>query len=589
MFLRKNKKVPWIGLLTGALLLALGITALEAGEHDADERGRMGVAETVVGWEDGSEGGIQDTEEAQPWEDGSEEGAFDTEVAQSWEDGSEEGVFDTEAAQSWEDESEEEFWDTEADSFWEGESELEPRDTEETLGEPGGNTASGGWLNSQVLHVIGCILTVEGVILALLMIFLRKWGSTFPGPETELLFLVIGTGMAAEHLRIPVMAGRIVELWAAFFLLLMSVGGLWQWLRAGIPYTRSTAHRLGVRVMGNPPGHGRYLVFQFVWTLVMSAGCIAAFIWAWGNTFSLTFLLWMAGAGFLISAVLSGYCFVKSAGNMDHLSEQIRRLHSGEEFMDDGRDFADEERLLRDLSRQREEAVRTAVASERFRVDLISNVSHDLRTPLTAILGCGELLKGEKLSEDGARQLAELNRKAGYMYELVESLFELTKVSSGVAESKKEKIDLIRLLEQTIGLFDDDLRKHKLEVRRHYESDSIMLVTDGTRLHQVFANLIGNAIKYTLPGTRIHLDVKKENQEYTIRMVNISSYEMDFDENEILERFARGDKARSTKGSGLGLAIAKTYTESVGGSFRVFIDGEQFNAVVTLLDTERFL
>ncbi len=238
--------------------------------------------------------------------------------------------------------------------------------------------------------------------------------------------------------------------------------------------------------------------------------------------------------------------------------------------------------MLIDLNRQRDEAVRTAVTSERFKVDLISNVSHDLRTPLTAILGYGELLQKERLSADGNMQLAELNRKAGYMRDLVESLFELTKISSGVLESKKENIDLLRLLEQTIGLFDDALKEKNLSVRRHYPSDSLPLLTDGARMHQVFANLIGNAIKYTLPGTRIHLEVKKTAHDCIIRMINIASYEMDFDSSEILQRFVRGDKARTSEGSGLGLAIAQTYTESVGGTFEVKIDGEQFSAIVTL-------
>ena len=175
------------------------------------------------------------------------------------------------------------------------------------------------------------------------------------------------------------------------------------------------------------------------------------------------------------------------------------------------------------------------------------------------------------------------------MNELVESLFELTKVSSGVVESKKEQIDLVRLLEQTVGLFDDQLVKAGLTVRRSYETDSVSVVTDGARMHQVFANLLGNAIKYALAGTRIYLEVKEKEHSYFIRMVNTASYEMDFKADEIIQRFARGDKARSTKGSGLGLAIAQTYTESVGGSFRVVVDGDQFSAIVELPKTERNL
>ena len=199
------------------------------------------------------------------------------------------------------------------------------------------------------------------------------------------------------------------------------------------------------------------------------------------------------------------------------------------------------------------------------------------------------LLQKETLSPEGEEQLRLLHQKAGYMSELVESLFELTKVSSGVIEAKKEKIDLIRLLEQTTGLFDDQLTNAGLSVRRSYVSDSIPVVTDGARMHQVFANLLGNAIKYALTGTRIYLEVKETECSCLIRMMNTASYEMDFKPDEIMQRFARGDKARSTKGSGLGLAIAQTYTESVGGKFHVAVDGDQFSAIVELPKTERNL
>ena len=168
------------------------------------------------------------------------------------------------------------------------------------------------------------------------------------------------------------------------------------------------------------------------------------------------------------------------------------------------------------------------------------------------------------------------------MRELVDALFELTRVSSGAVRAKQEEIDLIRLLEQTVGLFDDSLTAAGLLVRRHYGMEAAPIVTDGGRMHQVFANLLGNAVKYALSGTRIYLETAEQADSYSVRMVNTASYEMDFEPEEILQRFARGDKARSTAGSGLGLAIAKTYTESVGGSFSVTIDGDQFNTVVTL-------
>lgn len=175
-----------------------------------------------------------------------------------------------------------------------------------------------------------------------------------------------------------------------------------------------------------------------------------------------------------------------------------------------------------------------------------------------------------------------LNRKAGYLRDLVEELFELTKVSSGAMEPQLSEIDLIRLLEQTVGLLDDKLTERGLEVRKKYCAERMTLTTDGTRMHRVFANLLENAIKYALPGTRIYLETRDMGDRIEVRMTNTASYEMDFTPEEIVQRFARGDKARSTRGSGLGLAIAQTYSQSVGGNFRVEVDGDQFRALVTL-------
>ena len=282
-------------------------------------------------------------------------------------------------------------------------------------------------------------------------------------------------------------------------------------------------------------------------------------------------------------------CLRKYGAELGHFMLQLDNFQNGLPIAAKEGTFGEAETQLLNLQARHEEAVRTAVTSERFKVELISNVSHDLRTPLTWILGYGELLRKEELSPAGKEQLRALNQKAGYMRDLVEALFELTKVSSGVMECKKESIDLIRLLEQTIGLFDDQLTNAGLSVRRQYESDSVMIVTDGSRMHQVFANLLENAIKYALSGTRIYLEVREKEDGFQIRLVNTSSYEMDFKPEEILQRFARGDKARSTKGSGLGLAIARTYTESVGGRFHVAIDGDQFGAFVFLPKTERNL
>ena len=359
--------------------------------------------------------------------------------------------------------------------------------------------------------------------------------------------------------------------------LLLSLRELWGWIRSKCALSWCLIHRIAARC----PVPQLSLTAFAVWILAAAAG--------------FGFQLFRPGVYIVpmactVAAGVFGFCCLWRYGvDLNHFKKQLDNYRNGLPITVGTGAFAQTEAQLLEAQAQHEEAIHTAVTSERFKVELISNVSHDLRTPLTAILGYGELLQKEALSPEGEEQLLRLNQKAGYMRDLIESLFELTKVSSGAIESKKEKIDLIRLLEQTIGLFDDQLAAAGLSVKRHYDAETVPITTDGARMHQVFANLLGNAIKYALAGTRIHLEVRQKEESCLIRMVNTASYEMDFQPEEILQRFARGDKARSTGGSGLGLAIAQTYTESVGGRFRGCVDGDQFSAVVELPKTERNL
>ncbi len=356
------------------------------------------------------------------------------------------------------------------------------------------------------------------------------------------------------------------------FLLLAGIRELWGWIGA----KRSLSWSLLTRLVRRCRKIQWALLTIALWT-------VTALSFSWLSQ-GLPAAICFGAAG-----VFGAVCLWRYGREFNHYQQQLDHFRQGVPVAVGEGAFGEREAQLQSLQKQQEEAIRTAVASERFKVELIANVSHDLRTPLTAILGYGELLEKEALSPEGREQLTRLNQKAGYMRDLVESLFELTKVSSGVLECKREKIDLVRLLEQAVGLYDDQLSHAHLAVRRSYGADTLPVVTDGARMHQVFANLLGNAIKYALPGTRIYLEARETESGFFVRMVNTASYEMDFQPEEIMQRFARGDKARSTQGSGLGLAIAQTYTESVGGSFRVQIDGDQFSAIVELPKAERNL
>lgn len=399
--------------------------------------------------------------------------------------------------------------------------------------------------------------------------FFRRKGSCSPYlcPETEVL---LGSALG-------VLTVFLLRSWEAVWLvgvgMLPAAGALWairsllRRLVQGLHLRDTGASRLG-QWAGGALGYG---AVQLVLTVVCFIGglCLCV-LWHWG------------GVLLLLYAGVPAACLVRLCRDMDRLNREIQRLHKGEPVASGEGFFARDLEMLGDLQNQRDEAVKTALSSERFKVELISNVSHDLRTPLTAILGYGELLEQEALSSEGRERLNRLNRKAGYMRNLVEELFELTKVSSGVTAAELQELDLIRLLEQTLGLLDDRLHDAGLEVRRYYPEGPLPVCTDGARMHQVFTNLLENAIKYALPRTRIYLEARKGEGSVTVRLTNTASYDMDFNPEDIVQRFARGDKARSTQGSGIGLAIAQTYTQACGGSFRVEVDGDQFRALVTL-------
>ena len=433
-------------------------------------------------------------------------------------------------------------------------------------------------------RLLGSILSFASVVSAGMAIFVLFQKNPICGPDGLSMLVALFTTtyhiLLSMEFRADIKALALIFKIVCAFAVLFGIRELFGWLRARFSVSWCLVHRIVKRCTAP-----QISLLVFVGWIISSLIGFTYFLNANNGQRYIIICI----SCFLLSVIFGICCLWKYGTDLNHFKKQLDNYQKGDPIaVGDGAFSATESQLL-DVQAQHEEAVRTAVTSERFKVELISNVSHDLRTPLTSILGYSELLQKETLTPDGQEQLHFLHQKACYMNELVESLFELTKVSSGVVESKKEQIDLVRLLEQTVGLFDDQLVKAGLTVRRSYETDSVSVVTDGARMHQVFANLLGNAIKYALAGTRIYLEVKEKEHSYFIRMVNTASYEMDFKADEIIQRFARGDKARSTKGSGLGLAIAQTYTESVGGSFRVVVDGDQFSAIVELPKTERNL
>ncbi|WP_163224727.1 HAMP domain-containing sensor histidine kinase [Clostridium sporogenes] len=221
------------------------------------------------------------------------------------------------------------------------------------------------------------------------------------------------------------------------------------------------------------------------------------------------------------------------------------------------------------------------VKSERLKTELITNVSHDLKTPLTSIINYIDLLKKEDLSKDEiSGYISVLDRKSKRLKSLIEDLFEASKMSSGSVELNIEKIDITALLKQSIAEFEEKIKNSSLKLKFKYNDKKIYVNLDGKKTWRVFENLINNIIKYSQPNTRVYIDLIETDTKIIITMKNISHYEMDFTSHEIFERFKRGDKARNTEGSGLGLAIAKSIVELQGGNLNINIDGDLFKVII---------
>jgi len=238
--------------------------------------------------------------------------------------------------------------------------------------------------------------------------------------------------------------------------------------------------------------------------------------------------------------------------------------------------FYENNKTYDEINNGLQEGYKEMMKSEKMKVDLITNVSHDLKTPLTSIISYVELLSKEDLPETARDYVKILSEKSERLKNIVSDLFDLAKSTSGNLPLDLEYLDLKKLIEQTLADMGDDIEKSNMRIKTTLTENPVYIYSDGKKLYRVFQNIIGNALKYSLQGTRIYIDMEIINNRVNVTVKNTASYEMDFTAEEILQRFSRGDKSRSTEGSGLGLSIAESFTRACGGTFRVEIDGDQF-------------
>jgi signal transduction histidine kinase len=230
------------------------------------------------------------------------------------------------------------------------------------------------------------------------------------------------------------------------------------------------------------------------------------------------------------------------------------------------------------------ETSQTAQAkSERLKTELITNVSHDLRTPLTSIITYTELLKNPEIAEEERSTYIEIiDRKSQRLKVLIEDLFEASKMASGSIELAKQKVDIVQLLQQALAEYNETIQASQVQFRVSNPEHPLYAFVDGQKMWRVFENLIGNMINYSLENTRAFISVKEENDQVIITFKNISKYELSENTDELFERFKRGDESRHTDGSGLGLAIAKSIVDLHGGALDLEVDGDLFKVTVIL-------
>lgn len=277
----------------------------------------------------------------------------------------------------------------------------------------------------------------------------------------------------------------------------------------------------------------------------------------------------------------------RTSTRMGIVLDGIRLIESGTAYKADSRlaknpAFAEVSVQLDSIQRKLQTSVSEQQKSERMKVDLITNVSHDLKTPLTSIISYIDLLqKEEGLSEEAHDYLKILAQKSERLKAMVQDLFEISKATSGAIELDLEQLNMRKLLEQTLGDMEDQIQNSGLTIKKNFCEVECIFSGDGKRLYRVYQNLIENALKYSLEGTRIYIELRI-SEGYVVTIIkNIASYDMDFNDGDLTERFTRGDKARSSEGNGLGLSIAKSFSQMCGGDLNIEIDGDLFKVTVS--------
>ncbi|MGG4455320.1 histidine kinase dimerization/phospho-acceptor domain-containing protein [Brevibacillus porteri] len=313
---------------------------------------------------------------------------------------------------------------------------------------------------------------------------------------------------------------------------------------------------------------GMSIVFGFV-ALIEGSGGLLIFSFLYGMFYMIVVFPYILRRLGLMNRIMQGASEM-AGGNLNTTIQKVKK----------GR-LSDLAHSLNNITKGLKHAMEEQMKSERMKSELITNVSHDLKTPLTSIINYVTLLKQEDLTPEERKSYVDvLDRKADRLRVLIDDLFDAAKMSSGAVELNIEQVNVASLLNQSIAEFSDKIDQSTLTFRVTTEQPKIVAPLDGKKTWRVFENLIGNALKYSMPNTRVLIHLAETQDEVILTFKNVSAYEIDFDAQELFERFKRADQSRHTEGSGLGLAIAKSIVELQGGRLSIEIDGDYFKVIV---------
>ncbi len=410
-----------------------------------------------------------------------------------------------------------------------------------------------------VKYILGAILVLVGIMFFWTVIIYRTWHIT-----EETVFLgVLGNLFLGAGLTVIFNA-----------LLKQLCGGMWMpeedpyeaWKKTGSTVEKRLTLAGGAALL---------CALWYMWHLV-SGG-----VWyggGWHYNYAAGYVMLFT---VLVQFILLYAVFLRFRGkelDLVHEQQELDVRRRLEEVAEEG-----QKRLEEALEIERKSLEKVS-RSDQLRVDLITNVSHDLKTPLTSMVGYIELIKKEELSDVLRDYVDVISERAEKLKEMINSLFNLAKASSGNIELHPEKFEVNRLIEQIFADMDDRIKESGLEFVTQLTEENTELYTDNGYFYRICQNLVENALKYSAKGTRVFVktyideEAKKPLSGICLEITNTSGYPMDFTKEDIVERFARGDKARSGDGNGLGLAIVSTYAKALGGVFDIKIDCDQFKA-----------